>query len=74
MNWEYGIYATYGLVDKVIFSFNTKDYKLPKGVTFDYDAGTENESVPDKIKDKKGKLEIHYSAYVINKEVNRCSI
>jgi len=53
------------------FLFNTKDYKLPKGATFDYDAVTENESVPDKIKDKKGKLEIHYSADVINKGVNR---
>ena len=35
MNLEmtYGKYAEYGLADKVIFSFNTKDYKLPKGVT-----------------------------------------
>ena len=69
LEMEYGKYAAYGLADKVIFSFNTKDYKLPKGVTFDYDDGTEKKSVPDKIKDKKGKIEISYSVYSINKGV-----
>jgi len=69
LKMEYGKYAAYGLADKVIFSFNTKDYKLPKGVTFDYDDGTEKKSVPDKIKDKKGKIEISYSVYSINKGV-----
>jgi hypothetical protein len=39
----YGKYSDYGLADKVIFSFNTKDYKLPKGVTFDYDDGRKKE-------------------------------
>src|SRR5215472_4778596 len=33
----YGNYSAYGLPDKVIFSFNTKDYRLPKGITLDYD-------------------------------------
>lgn len=66
---NYGKYATYGLPDKVIFSFNTKDYKLPKGVTFDYDDGSQKK--PDeKLKDKKGKVEISYSEYVINKGVD----
>ena len=31
LEMTYGKYAEYGLADKVIFSFNTKDYKLPKG-------------------------------------------
>ena len=39
LEMTYGKYAAYGLADKVNFSFNTKDYKLPKGITFDYDAG-----------------------------------
>ena len=41
LEMSYGKYASFGLPDKVIFSFNTKDYKLPKGVTFDYDDGSE---------------------------------
>src|SRR6201991_753576 len=35
----YGKYIAFALPDKVIFTFNTKDYKLPKGLTFDYDDG-----------------------------------
>jgi outer membrane lipoprotein-sorting protein len=65
---KYGKYAIYGLPDKVIFSFNTKDYKLPKGVTFDYDDGSQKKP-EDKMKDKKGKVEITYTEYVINKGV-----
>lgn len=65
----YGKYAEYGLADKVSFSFNTKDYKLPKGITFDYDDGSKKEEPADKLKNKKGKVEITYSAYTINKGV-----
>jgi hypothetical protein len=69
LEMTYGKYAEYGLADKVIFSFNTKDYKLPKGVTFDYDDGTKKDQNPDKMKNKKGKVEITYSEYIINKGV-----
>jgi outer membrane lipoprotein-sorting protein len=69
LEMSYGKYAEYGLADKVIFSFNTKDYKLPKGVTFDYDDGTKKQEPKDKMKNKKGKVEISYSAYTINKGV-----
>jgi outer membrane lipoprotein-sorting protein len=65
---SYGKYAAYGLADKVIFTFNTRDYKLPKGVTFDYDDGS-GKNKTDKLKDKKGKVEITYSNYSINKGV-----
>jgi hypothetical protein len=67
----YGKYADYGLADKVVFSFNTKDYKLPKGVTFDYDDGSakEKQEQAEKIKNKKGRVEITYSSYIINKGV-----
>ena len=69
LEMSYGKYIEYSLPDKVIFSFNTKDYKLPKGVTFDYDDGAEKK--PDEsLKNKKGKVEITYTEYLINKGVN----
>ncbi len=70
LEMSYGKYAEYGLADKIIFSFNTKDYKLPKGITFDYDDGSKKEPPSDKLKNKKGKVEISYSAYTINKGVS----
>ena len=69
LEMSYGKYIDYSLPDKVIFSFNTKDYKLPKGVTFDYDDGTEKKPGED-LKNKKGKVEITYTEYLINKGVN----
>ena len=69
LEMSYDKYIEYSLPDKVIFSFNTKDYKLPKGVTFDYDDGAEKK--PDEsLKNKKGKVEITYTEYLINKGVN----
>ena len=70
LEMTYGKYAEYGLADKVIFTFNTKDYKLPKGITFDYDDGSKKDQIADKLKDKKGKVEISYSSYIINKGVS----
>lgn len=69
LEMSYGKYAEYGLADKVVFTFNTKDYKLPKGITFDYDDGSKKDQTADKMKDKKGKVEISYSGYTINKGV-----
>ncbi|HEY5969703.1 MAG TPA: hypothetical protein VIU35_17100 [Chitinophagaceae bacterium] len=69
LEMSYGKYIEYSLPDKVIFSFNTKDYKLPKGVTFDYDDGAEKKP-DDNLKNKKGKVEITYTEYLINKGVN----
>ena len=69
LEMSYGKYITHSLPDKVIFSFNTKDYKLPKGVTFDYDDGKEKKPAED-LKNKKGKVEITYTEYLINKGVN----
>jgi hypothetical protein len=64
MEMQYGKYASYGLPDKVNFSFNTKDYKLPKGITLeldDVDAATK-----ERMKGKKGRVEISYTNYIIN--------
>jgi len=67
INLTYGKFTDWGLPDKVIFSFNTKDYKLPKGITFEYEKGGKKKT--EELKDKKGKVEITYSAYSINKGI-----
>jgi outer membrane lipoprotein-sorting protein len=70
LEMTYGAYATNGLPDKIIFSFNAKDYKLPKGVTFDFDDGAAPAPVAkDPLKGKKGRAEITFKNYVINKGV-----
>jgi outer membrane lipoprotein-sorting protein len=65
----YGKYSNFALPDKVVFSFNTKDYKLPKGITLEFD-DDEKPSDLDKLKNRKGKVEIDYTSYVINKGVD----
>ena len=66
---QYGAYANYGLASKIIFSFNTKDYKLPNGITLEF--GDEDEAAKQKaLKTKKGTVEITFNNYVINKGVS----
>lgn len=65
---SYGKYVAWGLADKVVFSFNTKDYKLPKGITFEYDKG--EKKVEGKNKAEKGTVTITYTDYKINKGVS----
>jgi outer membrane lipoprotein-sorting protein len=65
LEMDYGKYSEFGLPDKIVFSFNTKDYKLPKGITLDYDDGSRKND--ERLKNKKGTVEITYSNYVINK-------
>jgi outer membrane lipoprotein-sorting protein len=69
LEMTYGKFSEFGLPDRIVFSFNTKDYKLPKGVTFDFDDGTETKK-PQDIKNKKGKAEIDFKNYIINKGVS----
>ncbi|MBA4198679.1 MAG: hypothetical protein C0459_14110 [Chitinophaga sp.] len=63
---QYGKYINYGLPDKVVFAFNTKDYKMPKGVTMEFDNDVTNEDRA-KMKNKKGRVELAYNSYIINK-------
>lgn len=65
---SYGKYIAYALPDKVIFTFNTKNYKLPKGITFDYDDGSVKKQ-ESSAAGSRGKVELSYSAYIINKGV-----
>jgi outer membrane lipoprotein-sorting protein len=69
MEMSYSKYANWGLPDKVVFSFNTKDYKLPKGLAFDYDTGEKPKAANATDKEQKGKLEISYSNYTVNKGI-----
>ncbi len=70
LEMTYGKYMGYGLPDKIIFTFNTKDYKLPKGVTFDFDDGKEvKKTTPDNLKKNQGMAEITFDSYKINKGV-----
>ncbi len=63
---SYGKFINYSLPDKVIFSFNTKDYKMPKGVALEFE-DEEKLTDAEKIKRKKGRVQINYSNYTINK-------
>lgn len=70
MDLEYGKYQNYALPDKVKITMDVKDYKLPKGVTMDYG---EVETLPvkdNKVKNKKGVIEISYLSYTINTGLN----
>lgn len=69
LEMSYSKYAAYGLPDKIIFSFNTKDYKMPKGVTFDFEDGTKKKTPGEKLKNQKGKMEIAFNNYTINKGI-----
>jgi len=67
MEMDYGKYAKWGLPDKSVMIFNTKDYKLPKGITFEYDAGIASKPKAPKPLGNKGRIEIIYNLYEVNK-------
>jgi uncharacterized membrane-anchored protein len=69
MEMMYGNYRQYALPDKVLISFQTKDYKLPKGVTLEFSDDNKPKTEAEKLRNKKGRIEITYSSYNINKGV-----
>ena len=68
MEMEYGKYAQWALPDKALMSFSIKDYKLPKAITFEYEAGVGDKKKVKKPISNKGKVEIVYSSYTIVKK------
>ena len=70
LEMSYGKYMAYGLPDKIIFTFNTKDYKMPRGVTFDFEDGTKKKDKDEKLKNKTGKVELSVNTYIINKGID----
>lgn len=68
MDLEFDKYASLALPDRVVFVLDIKDYKLPKGVTMDYDDGTQSMvAQAKKLHMKKGRIEIRYLKYEVNK-------
>ena len=67
MEMQYGKYTSRGLPDTITFLFATKDYKLPKGLAFDYDAGDQQPKTTTSNGNQKGKIQISYTSYSINK-------
>jgi outer membrane lipoprotein-sorting protein len=65
MDLSYGKWVAWGLPDAVVFSFNAKAYKLPKGLTFEYEkSGQPQATAP---KDTPGKIKLTYTDYKVNK-------
>jgi outer membrane lipoprotein-sorting protein len=69
MEMQYGKYINRGLPDTITFLFATKDYKLPKGLAFDYDAGEQQPKTNTAAGNQKGKIQISYTNYIINKGI-----
>ncbi len=65
----FGKFLNYALPETIKFTFNTKDYKMPKGITFDFDDGKGGAVKADKASNQKGNLEIVLTNYSINKGV-----
>lgn len=63
----YGKWSSWALPDRTLFSFNTKDYKLPKGVTMEFDDGEKPDAA--RMKTKKGFVELTYETYQVNKGI-----
>lgn len=71
LEMSYGKYAAYGLPDKIRFTFNTKEYKLPKGITFDFDDGAAAKKTgPEGLNKNQGMAEIIFDSYSINQGVD----
>lgn len=72
MQLTYGKYAYAALPDKVVFYIDIKDYKMPKGVMMDYEGGQQplNNPAVTNNKRKKGKIEINYLNYELNKSLS----
>ena len=66
----YGKFSSYALPEKAVFTFNISEYKLPKGITFDYDDGSKKKTNNDQLSSNKGMLEITYNDYKINQGVS----
>lgn len=66
MDLAFNKYVAYGLPDKVTIFMDVKDYKLPKGVTMDYNNEVPTAPKDAKPKAQKGTIEINYLSYAIN--------
>jgi outer membrane lipoprotein-sorting protein len=65
MALQYGKYISYALPDKVTIDVDVKDFKLPKGVTMDYNE-VRDETPKKETKNRKGTIQLNYISYQIN--------
>jgi hypothetical protein len=68
LDLDYGRYAGYALPDKAVFVFNTSGYKLPKGLSLDYDPHGNTNTAPPPA-DARGQIVLTYARYTVNKGV-----
>ena len=71
MDLRFGKFAQYALPDETVLLLDVKDYKMPKGVTMDYDG----DALPQKKTArewtrKKGAIRVVYNSYQINTGLN----
>ncbi len=65
LDLDYGKYAAYALPDKAVFLFNTNGYKMPKGLSLDYDPHGSDAKAPPPG-EAKGSVTLAYKSYTIN--------
>lgn len=70
MELKFGKYAKYSLPDVIVFHIDVKGYKLPQGVTMDYDTDEMVQKSSSPEKKTKGKIKITYLNYEINKGIS----
>ncbi len=68
MDLAFGKYAAQSLPDKMTLQLDVKEYKMPKGVTMDYEGGNKPvlPAKGGKAKRRKGKIQITYDSYAVN--------
>jgi outer membrane lipoprotein-sorting protein len=66
--YSYGTQAAFGLPDKMIFSVDIKKFKIPKGVATDMN-NSADEKKKKENENKKGKIFITLTNYVVNKGI-----
>jgi hypothetical protein len=69
MDLIFGNYSTYALPDKVTIHLDLKDYKLPQGVTMDYNNSPQPKDKAKTGGKQKGTISIQYLKYDINKGI-----
>ena len=69
MDLQYGNYVALALPDRVTIDVDVKDFKLPKGVTMDYNE-TKDATQKQDTKNRKGSIQINYLSYSINKGID----
>jgi hypothetical protein len=66
LDLDYGKYAGYALPSTAIFVFNTAGYKVPKGLSLDYDPHGSGSGEASPPADAKGRIILAYGKYLIN--------